>query len=132
MDAVDDAGAQIALEYVGTYLALKHQIADLEVQAGEAREAAIESLDALNHPPGTEWVYEGLGVVQVVKGRVTEKLDRTRLARAGVSTEVLDAATVRTEGAPSVRISSWKGRAPKSPSAHMVAKGWAVEGSGAD
>lgn len=127
MDASKDAGAQIALEYVGTYLALKAQIADLEADAGEARQATIEALDALAKPPGTEWVYEGLGTVQVVKGRTTEKLDRTRLVRAGVSAEVLDAATVKTEGAPSVRISSWEGRAPKS----ALPKGWSVEGSGA-
>lgn len=110
----------IAVEYVGTYLALKAQIADLEIAAGEARQAAIEALQATTAAPGKQWVYEGLGTVQVVKGRVTEKLDRAKLARAGVAADVLDAATVRTEGEPSVRISPWTG----GPKDKLAARGW--------
>lgn len=104
-----------AVEYVGAYLALKAQIADLELKAVGARAAAIEALGAEGSTPGKQWVFEGLGIVSVVKGRVTEKLDRARLARAGVDPKVLDAATVRTEGAPTVRIAPWTG---------VAAKGW--------
>lgn len=110
----------VAIEYVANYLALKAQIADLEVRAAVERQAAIEALDAERTAPGKTWVFEGLGTVAVVKGRVTEKLDRARLARAGVALAVLDAATVKTEGAPSVRISPMDPRGK----AAMAAKGW--------
>lgn len=106
----DDKKAQ-AVEYIGTYLALKSQIAALEDRADEARSAVREILDTNVSKPGDKWVFEGLGKVEIVKGRVSEKLDRARLARAGVAAEVLDAATVRTEGEPSMRITADKGGA---------------------
>lgn len=93
-----------AVEYVGTYLALKAQIADLEAKADEARSAVREILCPDGIKAGDKHVFPGLGRVEGVKGRVTEKLDRAKLARAGVAADVLDAATVRTEGEPSMRI----------------------------
>jgi hypothetical protein len=100
--------AQMAVEYVGTYLALKSQIADLEAQADEARSAVREILYPDGVKAGVKHAFAGLGNVEGVKGRVTEKLDRAKLARAGVAADVLDAATVRTEGEPTMRITAAK------------------------
>ena len=97
-----------AVQYVATYLGIKAKIAELEREADEARDAVG---DLLRGEPGKVWEFAGLGTVAVVKGRVSEKLDRAALARAGVAAEVLDAATVRTEGEPSLRISSEKRKA---------------------
>jgi hypothetical protein len=94
--------------YVVAYLALQREIGVLEAKADEARAAVAEALRVEGEAPGRMWAFEGLGSVQVVKGRVSEKLDRARLARAGVAADVLDAATVRTEGKPSMRISAWR------------------------
>lgn len=108
-DVADKAQAtEAAVDYVATYLALKDKIGRLEAEAAEAREA-VGLL--LRGKPGTVWEFPGLGQVAVVKGRVSEKLDRAKLARAGVSAEVLDAATIRTEGEPSLRISAAKAEA---------------------
>lgn len=106
-DGVAQPDMAVAVEHVGTYLALKAQIEALEERADEARAAVAEALRTADAEPGRTWTFEGLGTVQVVKGRVTEKLDRARLARHGVDPAVLDAATVRTEGKPSMRISAW-------------------------
>ena len=91
------------------YLSLKRKIKELEEAAQEEKEEIRRDLfgsASVELPPGGEalaWTYT-TGVVAVVKGRVSEKLDRVKLARAGVSGDVLDAATVRTEGEPSLRI----------------------------
>lgn len=103
-----DAATWVAVEYVGTYLALKSQIAGLEARADEARAAIAEALHVDGAEPGRAWKFEGLGTVTIVKGRVSEKLDRAKLARAGVAAEVLDAATVRIEGKPSMRVTVWE------------------------
>lgn len=101
----------LAVEYVGTYLAIKRQIGELEEKAEEARKAVREILYPDGVSAGSRHIFEGLGTVEGVKGRVSEKLDRARLARAGIAPEVLDAATVRTEGEPSMRISAARGDA---------------------
>lgn len=116
----DDGPEADAVEYVADYLALKAQIADLEIRAAASRKLAVEALDAERSAPGKQWVFAGLGTVAVVKGRRTEKLSRTKLARAGVDPKVLDAATEVSESAPSVRISPWT----DSPKDAMAAKGW--------
>lgn len=104
--AADDALLSGAVEHVGTYVALKAQIGELESQAAEAKDAAIAALQADGAPAGKTWQFPGVATVQVVKGRVTERLDRAILARFGVSAEILDKATIRTEGAPSIRITA--------------------------
>lgn len=104
----DDQKIQAAVEHVGTYLALKAQIAGLEAEADVAKAAACEALETASEAPGKTWDFPGLGEVQIVKGRLTEKLDRAVLARAGVDPALLDKATVRTEGKPSVRITAAK------------------------
>lgn len=101
-----DAVCQAAVEYVATYVGLKAQIAGLEEKADEAKEAALEVLGADGAPVGKVWEFPGLASVTVVKGRRTEKLNRTKLAKAGVAAEVLDACTDVTEGEPSVRIAA--------------------------
>jgi hypothetical protein len=97
---------QAAVEPVAAYVALKARIAGLEAQADDAKAAVIEALRPDGAAPGKVWTFPGLATVAVVKGRVSERLDRAVLARAGVAAEVLDAATVRTEGAPTLRISA--------------------------
>lgn len=110
MDNVADVGqAELAaVDFVATYVELKGRIAKLEAEAAEAREAVGQLLQG---EPGAEWEFPGLATVAVVKGRVSEKLDRAKLARAGVAPEVLDAATIRTEGEPSLRITAEKAKA---------------------
>lgn len=117
-EVCSDAAAQVAIEYVANYLALKAQIATMEVRAAEERQAAIEALHVADEKPGKTWVYEGLGTVSIVTGRVTEKLDRAILARAGVDPALLDQATKQTRGDPSVRITAWTDKD------RLAAKGW--------
>lgn len=100
--------AAVAVEHVSSYRALQARIAGLEAEAKEHRQATETVLETAAFVPGACWEFPGIGVVRVVKGRVTEKLDRARLARAGVAAELLDAATVRVEGPPSVRIEGWR------------------------
>lgn len=103
----DDADiCQVAVEHVATYVAIHAQIDALETQADEAKAAALEVLQTAAAPVGHVWSFPGLATVTKVAGRKTEKLDRARLAKAGVAAEVLDAATVKTEGEPSVRIAA--------------------------
>lgn len=97
-----------ARKAVGEYLAIKQKIAVHETEAEEKRREIVERLQPDGAPPGTFWSFDGIGRVDVVKGRVSEKLDRARLARAGVAADVLDAATVRTEGKATMRISAAK------------------------
>ena len=98
----------LAVDYVARYLGIKAKIAALEAEAKEAREAVATLLQG---EPGKEWAFAGIGTVAVVKGRVSEKLDRAALAAGGVAKALLDAATVRTEGEPSLRISAEKPKA---------------------
>lgn len=116
-------GISVAQAYVEDYLRCKRAIAALEIEAGTARAAVIETLATSFRQPGWTCVYEGVGTVSVVKGRVSEKLDRSRLARSGVSAEVLDGATTKTEGDPSVRIAPWTDSATD----HLAARGWKRE-----
>jgi hypothetical protein len=101
----DEQDATAAVDYVAEYLGLKRQIAALETEAQNARDAVAE---ILHGEPGKEWEFPGIGSVAVVKGRVSEKLDRSVLAAAGVSKDLLDAATIRSEGEPSLRITAEK------------------------
>lgn len=101
LEAGMEDAVQAAVEPVATYVALKRQIGELEDRADEARAAVAE---ILRGEPGRVWEFPGLATVTVVKGRESEKLDRAKLARAGIAVEVLDAATVRTVGQPSLRI----------------------------
>lgn len=107
--AAGDVDMQTVVGHVAEYRQLHEQIKGLEAQAEEAREAVCELLNTAGAVVGAQWKFPPIGVVKVAKGRVTEKLDRAALARAGVSAEVLDAATVRTEAKPTVRIEGWKG-----------------------
>lgn len=100
-EADKQAATLAAADAVGTYMGLKAQIDALEERKAAVRET-IEQL--LTGEPGETWEFPGLATVTVVKGRVSEKLDRAKLARAGISADVLDEATVRTEGKPSLRI----------------------------
>jgi len=95
--------AQAAVTAVAAYVGIQAKIAELEAEA-EIQRAAIKEL--LQGEPGKVWAFPGLATVAMVRGRVSERLDRAALAKAGVSVQVLDAATVRTEGAPSLRISA--------------------------
>lgn len=95
---------QVAVEHMGTYVALKQQIDDLQDKLADARETLIEVLYPDGPEVGQDFDFPGLGSVVVAKGRVTEKLDRAVLARAGVDPKLLDSATERKEGDPSVRI----------------------------
>jgi hypothetical protein len=95
-----------AAEYVSEYLQLKKEVARLDARAEELRGQVIEALGPDGAAPGKVWTFEGVGTVTVVKGRSSERLDRGRLARAGVDPALLDAATVRTEGKPSMRINA--------------------------
>lgn len=104
--------SDVARAWVQTYLSLQVDIAALEVKAQEARDSVVEALGPDGAEPGKVWSFEGVGTVSVVKGRQSERLDRAKLARAGVDPKLLDAATVRTEGKPSMRINAWKDEAP--------------------
>lgn len=95
-----------AVKPIGDYLALKAAIKAMDAQAEELRETIVHALAADGAPAGTTWEVPGVATVTVVSGRVSEKLDRARLAKAGVAADVLDAATVRTEGKPSMRITA--------------------------
>lgn len=95
-----------ASSYVREYLSVRAAIGKLDTLAEGLRERVIEALGPDGAAPGKVWTFDGIGTVSVVRGRVSEKLDRGRLARAGIAAEVLDAATVRTEGKPSMRINA--------------------------
>lgn len=99
---------KVAKDHVAEYLRLQREIATLKTRSEEVRTTIVEALSPDGAAPGKVWTFEGVGTVSVVKGRASETLDRAKLARAGVSAEVLDAATVRTEGKPSMRINAWK------------------------
>jgi hypothetical protein len=55
---------------------------------------------------GKVWEFPGVGSVQKTKGRRSLKLNRAKLAKAGVSADVLDACTEVSGGAPVIRISA--------------------------
>jgi hypothetical protein len=101
--------AAATVEPVATYLALKVQIAALEAEAAEAKRAACEMLGADTAAVGKVWEFPGVGIVAKTKGRRSEKLNRTKLAKAGVSAEVLDACTDISEGDPIIRITADEG-----------------------
>lgn len=90
--------------YLKAYMDFKEQVDRFTALAEESREAVKALLG--QEKPGTTWRFADLATVTITRGRVSEKLDRSKLAKAGVAAEVLDAATVRTEGAPSLRISA--------------------------
>lgn len=95
---------QDAVEHMGAYVALKQQIDTLEDELAETRDILIKVLFPNGAAPGVSFGFEGLGTVTGMKGRVTEKLDRAVLAKAGVDPALLDKATERKESAPMVRI----------------------------
>lgn len=97
---------QAAVEPVGTYVAIKKQIAKLEIEADAARDEVKAVLRTDDAPVGKSWEFPGIGSVLIAKGRVTTRIDPTRLAKAGVAKEVIEAATITTEGQPSVRIAA--------------------------
>jgi hypothetical protein len=101
----DDLAAA-TVEPVATYLALKAQIAALEAEAAEAKRAACEMLGTDAAEVGKVWEFPGVGSVQKTKGRRSLKLNRAKLAKAGVSADVLDACTEVSGGAPVIRISA--------------------------
>lgn len=103
---VRDDLAAATVEPIATYLALKAQIAGLEAEAAEAKQAACEMLGADTAEVGKTWEFPGIGTVVKTKGRRSEKLNRAKLAKAGVSAEVLDACTEVSEGEPVIRISA--------------------------
>jgi AcrR family transcriptional regulator len=100
---------QAAVEYITHYVSIMEQIRTRQEEAEHFRAAAIEALQAYTAEVGTEWRFPGLATVTKARGRVSEKLDRSKLAKAGVAAELLDAATIRTEGEPSVRITLERG-----------------------
>lgn len=85
------------------YARLRHESEELAKRVDEERQA-ISKLLWHGEAPGTSWKFAGIATVSVVNGRSSEKLDRAVLARAGVSAELLDEATVRTGGKPVLRI----------------------------
>lgn len=101
-------GNEAAAGYIREYLALMAAVAALEVDAQLARQAVVDALHPDGAAPGTTWKFEGAGTVVVVKGRESVKLERAKLARAGVAAEVLDAATTTTVGKPGIRITAWE------------------------
>lgn len=107
LHATDLAAATV--EPLATYLGLKAQIAALEAEATEAKRAVCEMLGTEHQPVGKKWEFPGVGVVAVTKGRRSEKLNRAKLAKAGVSAEVLDACTEVSEGDPVIRITADEG-----------------------
>ena len=91
---------------VKEYLDLATQIDDLKKKQSALKEEIAAELGVLSDPkPGQKWTYNGLGKVEVCKGRTTTRLDRKKLVLAGVTAEVLDKATVSSTAAPSLRIS---------------------------
>lgn len=101
---VNDELMMVAVEHMGSYVALKQQIETLEADLKEAREDLIKTLFPLGPTPGLSFDFPGLGTVSGQKGRVTEKLDRAVLAKAGVDPKLLDKATERKISDPMVRI----------------------------
>ena len=97
---------QAAAANVAEYRALKDQIAQLETRLDAVKDELHEMLWN-GEAPGHVWPFPGLGTVRVVSGRHTSKLDRAKLAKAGVAADVLDAATVETVGEPSLRVEAW-------------------------
>lgn len=85
------------------YLGLKEAMEELKEQSEGVRQQIRDYMD-------TDTSHEGpyefdTVVVSPVKGRVTKKLDRKKLVQLGISAALLDAGTIITEGAPSIRIS---------------------------
>lgn len=97
---------EAAVEPVATYVDLKKRIAALEIEADAARDEVKAVLGTADAPVGKTWTFPGIGSVLIAKGQTRSTIDPKRLAKAGVAKEVIDAATVTTEGAPSVRIAA--------------------------
>lgn len=104
----DGVDMPLVVDHVAEYRRLADQINALEKDKEEKREAVCELLQTAGSKVGAKWEFPSVGIVRVTQGRTTARLNRMKLARLGVSTEILDAATETTEGPNVVRIEGWK------------------------
>lgn len=87
------------------YLSLKSSIKLLETQADEVRARLQAAVGFETITEQKVWEYPDEGVrVSWVKGRVTERLDRSKLVQAGVTKDQLEKGTIRQQFPPSMRV----------------------------
>jgi hypothetical protein len=90
-------------DVISEYIEIIHHIKELEDKKRLLRDELSAQLHTASELPGRKWDFPE-AVVEIVKGRTTQKLDRTKLVRQGVTAKILDSATVSNIGLPSLRI----------------------------
>lgn len=87
---------------VKQYLELQAEASDIEAKKKLLRDKILGQVGP-DSEAGSVWHYGG-AKLEMCKGRISKKLDRKQLVLAGITKDVLDDATVTTEGNPSLRI----------------------------
>lgn len=99
--SVDREATVIAADF----LANKAKKDVLEAESDKLREELVSVLAANTVTQPTVWEV-GQARVTWVRGREKQSLDRGKLVRLGVTSDILDKATVKSVGRPSIRIES--------------------------